>query len=190
MPLTKLQFKPGINREQTSYTNEGGWFDGDKIRFRAGFPEKIGGWEKKTNDQFLGTCRALHPWVALDQSKYMAVGTNIKYYIEEGGRYFDITPIRASFITIAVSSSVPEATGAVGQVRVEFESATVDIATVSAVGAVGVPEIVTDSLIVESLAATGVVGSVDIRFDQTDIVGKVGEVTVETVNGGNASVPV
>ena len=77
-----------------------------------------------------------------------------------------------------------------GQVRVEFESATVDIATVSAVGAVGVPEIVTDSLIVESLAATGVVGSVDIRFDQTDIVGKVGEVTVETVDGGNAIVPV
>lgn len=190
MPLTKLQFKPGVNREQTSYTNEGGWFDGDKIRFRAGFPEKIGGWEKKTDAQFLGTSRALHPWVALDQSKYMAVGTNIKYYIEEGGIYSDITPIRASFITIAVSPSVPEATGAVGQVRVEFGSATVDIEAAGAVGAVGVPEIVTDSLIVESLAATGVVGSVDIRFDQTDIVGKVGEVTVETVNGGSASVPV
>jgi hypothetical protein len=61
MPLTKLQFKPGINRETTSYSNEGGWFDMDKVRFRFGFPEKIGGWIKKTTTTFLGTCRALHP---------------------------------------------------------------------------------------------------------------------------------
>jgi hypothetical protein len=94
MPLTKLQFKPGINREVTSYSNEGGWFDMDKVRFRFGYPEKIGGWLKNTSAAFLGTCRALHPWVALDGSKYIGVGTHLKYYILEGGTYHDITPIR------------------------------------------------------------------------------------------------
>jgi len=96
MPLTKLQFRPGVNRETTSYTNEGGWFDGDKIRFRFGVPEKIGGWERATESTFLGTCRALKPFVALDGSQYMGLGTNLKYYIEEGGAYYDITPIRAT----------------------------------------------------------------------------------------------
>jgi hypothetical protein len=94
MPFLKLQFRPGINREITSYTNEGGWNDGDKIRFRFGFPEQIGGWQKLSSTTFLGTCRALHPWVALDSSKYLGVGTNLKYYIEFGGEYYDITPLR------------------------------------------------------------------------------------------------
>ena len=97
MPLTKLQFKPGINREVTSYSNEGGWFDGDKIRFRMGFPEKNRGLGKKSSSNaFLGTCRALHAWVALSGEKYLGVGTNLKYYINEGGEYKDITPIRLS----------------------------------------------------------------------------------------------
>lgn len=96
MPLTKLQFRPGINRETTSYANEGGWFDGDKIRFRFGVPEKIGGWESVTTNTFLGTCRALKPFVALSGSQYLGVGTNLKYYIESGGDYNDITPIRAT----------------------------------------------------------------------------------------------
>ena len=96
MPLTKLQFRPGVNRETTSYTNEGGWFDGDKIRFRFGVPEKIGGWERASQSTFLGTCRALKPFVALDSSRYMGLGTNLKYYIEEGGAYYDITPVRAT----------------------------------------------------------------------------------------------
>ena len=96
MPLTKLQFRPGINRETTSYTNEGGWFDGDKIRFRFGVPEKIGGWERATESTFLGTCRALKPFVALDGSRFMGLGTHLKYYIEEGGIYNDITPIRST----------------------------------------------------------------------------------------------
>jgi hypothetical protein len=94
MALTKLQFRPGVNRETTSYTNEGGWFDMDKVRFRFGFAEKIGGWIKSSSTNFLGTCRALHPWVALDGSSYLGVGTHLKYYINEGGAYYDITPIR------------------------------------------------------------------------------------------------
>jgi len=96
MPFTKLQFRPGVNKETTSYANEGGWFDTDKVRFRFGFPEKIGGWVKTTDKAFLGTCRALHPWVALDGSNYLGVGTHLKYYIEEGGGYNDITPIRST----------------------------------------------------------------------------------------------
>ena len=96
MPLTKLQFRPGINTETTSYANEGGWFDGDKIRFRFGVPEKIGGWQKLSGSTFLGTARAIKPFVALDSTRYNGLGTNLKYYIEEGGGYNDITPIRVT----------------------------------------------------------------------------------------------
>ena len=101
MPLTKLQFKPGINREVTSYSNEGGWFDMDKVRFRFGYPEKIGGWLKNSENNYLGTCRALHPWVALSGEKFIGVGTSVKYYINEGGQYYDVTPLRK---TVAASS--------------------------------------------------------------------------------------
>lgn len=96
MPLTKLQFRPGINREFTSYANEGGWSDGDKIRFHLGFPEKIGGWQKYSSQSYLGTARRLHNWVALDGSDFMGLGTNLKYYIEEGGAFNDITPVRST----------------------------------------------------------------------------------------------
>ena len=105
MPFTKLQFRPGVNRETTSYSNEGGWFDCDKVRFRFGFPEKIGGWEATSATYFLGTCRALHPWVALDGSRYLGVGTHLKYYINEGGGYSDITPIRETTAAGAVTFS-------------------------------------------------------------------------------------
>ena len=94
MPLTSLKFKPGINRESTSYSNEGGWFSCDKIRFRFGNAEKIGGWSTYSDNTFLGTCRALFSWVALDGTKYLGVGTNLKYYIADGGAYNDITPTR------------------------------------------------------------------------------------------------
>ena len=109
MPLTKLQFRPGINREITSYSNEGGWFDCDKVRFRYGFPEKIGGWLRLSATTFLGTCRAVHPWVALDGSRYLGVGTHLKYYINEGGGYSDITPLRdttaAGAVTFAAAAN-------------------------------------------------------------------------------------
>tara|TARA_R100000388_G_scaffold49786_1_gene37261 strand:- start:38 stop:2176 length:2139 start_codon:yes stop_codon:yes gene_type:complete len=96
MPLTKLQFRPGINQEVTSYSNEGGWRDCDKIRFRMGYPEKIGGWEKLSSSTYLGSARALHNWIALDGSNYLGVGTHLKYYIEEGLSFNDITPIRST----------------------------------------------------------------------------------------------
>ena len=96
MPLSKLQFRPGINKESTSYSNEGGWFDCDKVRFRAGFPEKIGGWAKKTPNSHLGVTRALHPWQTISLANYMGVGTNVKYYVLYGGAYYDVTPLRAT----------------------------------------------------------------------------------------------
>ena len=96
MPLTRLQFKAGINKETTSYSNEGGWFDCDKVRFRAGFPEKIGGWSKVSSNSFLGSARALHPWQTLSLSKFLGVGTNIKYYVESGQAFYDITPLRST----------------------------------------------------------------------------------------------
>lgn len=96
MPLQKLQFQPGINRETTSYTNEGGWFDCDKVRFRQGLPEKIGGWTKLGTSSFLGSCRALHPWRTLSLSGYLGVGTHLKYYVESGQEYYDCTPIRST----------------------------------------------------------------------------------------------
>ena len=108
MPLQKLQFKPGVNRETTSYTNEGGWFDSEKIRFRFGLPEKIGGWIKTTSNTFLGTCRALHNWVSLDGTLRTGVGTHLKYYLKEGTGFNDVTPLRvttsAGDVTFAASN--------------------------------------------------------------------------------------
>jgi hypothetical protein len=96
MPLVKVQFKPGVNRESTSYADEGSWFNSDLIRFRKGRPEKMGGWERLSSNVIQGTGRSLHVWAALDGSKYMGLGTETKVYIEEGGSYNDITPIRTT----------------------------------------------------------------------------------------------
>jgi hypothetical protein len=94
MPLRKLQFKPGVNKENTRYTTEGGWYDCDKVRFRQGTPEKIGGWQQISNERFQGVCRNLINWVTLIGYNLMGVGTNLKYYVELGGAYTDITPLR------------------------------------------------------------------------------------------------
>ena len=94
MPLQKLQFRPGVNREGTTLANEGGWYDCDKVRFRSGYPEKIGGWAVLTYTTFIGTCRSLWNWVTLKAFDLMGVGTEKKFYIEYGSTYYDITPIR------------------------------------------------------------------------------------------------
>ena len=96
MPLLKVNFKPGVNRETTSYGDENGWFNSDLIRFRKGRPEKMGGWSRLSSGIIDGVGRSLHTWAALDGSKYMGLGTETKVYIEEGGGYNDITPIRAT----------------------------------------------------------------------------------------------
>jgi len=96
VPLTKLSFRPGINRDNTSFSNEGGWFDSDKTRFHLGFPQKIGGWVKKSAYSFLGACRSLHSWVNLSGTLLTGVGTRSKFYIDQGGYFWDITPLRTT----------------------------------------------------------------------------------------------
>jgi len=94
MPLQKLLFKPGVNREKTSYANEGRWYESDKVRFRQGLPEKIGGWQRISSTTFQGVCRSLWNWVTLGSVNLIGVGTHLKFYLEQGGGYNDITPIR------------------------------------------------------------------------------------------------
>jgi len=92
MPFIKLQFKPGVNRDQTDYSNEGGWYECDKIRFRSGYPEKIGGWLKSSPTAFAGVCRQMWNWITSYSDDFLALGTNERIYIEAGGVYYDITP--------------------------------------------------------------------------------------------------
>jgi hypothetical protein len=96
MPLQKILFKPGVNRENTRYTTEGGWYECNKIRFRQGNPEKIGGWTQYSNNTFLGVCRSLWNWVTLSNLNLIGVGTNLKFYLTAGNAYYDITPIRST----------------------------------------------------------------------------------------------
>jgi len=97
MTMQKLQFKPGVNRDQSNYTNEGGWYAGDKIRFRSGQPQKLGGWVKGTAQVLIGVCRQLFTWITSVSENYMAVGTNKKLYIDAGANLYDITPLAATY---------------------------------------------------------------------------------------------
>jgi hypothetical protein len=106
MPLQKLQFRPGVNREGTSLSNEGGWYDCDKVRFRSGYPEKIGGWAALSYTTFLGFCRSLWNWITLKQYNLLGVGTNLKFYVENGGIYYDITPIRETNLNSTTFAAV------------------------------------------------------------------------------------
>lgn len=96
MPLQKLQFKPGVDRENTRYTAEGQWYETDKVRFRRGMPEKIGGWQRVSANTYLGVARSLLNWITLGKNNLVSVGTNIKYYLERGGAYYDITPVETT----------------------------------------------------------------------------------------------
>ena len=132
MPLQKFLFKPGINKETTAYTNEGGWFDANLVRFRKGLPEKIGGWQKYSDTAFVSRGRALHAWVTLNSSKFVGLGATQKYYLLEGVSYNDITPVRkTSTNSITFSATNGDATltvtdashGAVQNDFVTFDSA-------------------------------------------------------------------
>jgi hypothetical protein len=105
MPFLKLKFRPGINRDTTNYANEGGWFECDKIRFFSNYPQKIGGWVETTPERFVGTCRQFWNWITSFTDNLLALGTNEKVYIEVGGQFYDITPLRETFTTSSTPSS-------------------------------------------------------------------------------------
>ena len=106
MPFIKLNFKPGLNKDQSNYSNEGGWWECDKIRFRSGYPEKLGGWVKYTVQTLIGVCRQMFVWVTSFSDNLMALGTNKKVYLEAGGNLFDITPIRQTTVNTASFAAV------------------------------------------------------------------------------------
>ena len=109
MPLSKIQLKPGINKEGTRYSAEEGWNDSDKVRFRKGLPEKIGGWKKLSDNTFQGIARSIHTWRTLANKLYIGIGTHLKFYIESGGDYNDITPLRKATITLAADPIITTA---------------------------------------------------------------------------------
>jgi hypothetical protein len=122
MPFIKLQFKPGVNRDQTDYSNEGGWYECDKIRFRSGYPQKIGGWTKAAPTAFIGVCRQMWNWITTYSDNFLALGTNERVYIEAGGNYYDITPFNTALsgsntfatangtkvVTVTTGTAIPE----------------------------------------------------------------------------------
>jgi len=126
MPLQKILFKPGVNREQTRYSTEGGWYESDKVRFRQGLPEKIGGWQRISTATFQGVCRSLWNWVTLGSVNLLGMGTNLKFYLEEGAAYNDITPLRATvaltdpFATVSGSPIVTVTDAAGGYLDGDF----------------------------------------------------------------------
>ena len=158
MPLTKLQFKPGVVKDTTAYSNEGGWVDSDKVRFRFGYPEKLGGWQNKTpSDTFFGTPRSLHAWQSLEGVQYVGMGTTKKYYIESGGIFNNITPIRFS-VNLPVEVTGLSATLSLGNetVRAEpFQSALLQAQ--SGLGSVDVLFIQTLSAGVPAVSSVGTV---------------------------------
>lgn len=111
MPLQKLQFKPGVNRDQTNYTNEGGWYECDKIRFRSGYPQKMGGWLRYSTQSLAGICRQVFNWITTASDNYLALGTSKKLYLEAGQIVYDITPIRETFTTTATDNCFTTANG-------------------------------------------------------------------------------
>ena len=126
MPLIKPVFRPGVNRENTQYYTEGGWYQSDKIRFRQGSPEKIGGWTQYSAATFLGVCRTLWNWITLAQQNFVALGTNLKFYVTTGGAYYDITPVRkvstltSPFTAVAGSTNITVTATAHGALLGDF----------------------------------------------------------------------
>jgi len=191
VPITSLKFRPGINKETTSYSNKGGWNDCDKVRFRFGYPEKLGGWEKYSGSTFLGTSRSLHAWANLQGNNYLGLGTEIKFYIEESQGYNDITPLRRKVVS--------------GEVVFDLGGLTVTAATSGNAGTSQVGTVVVDPEQVVSVRSTNpennlrilgttAVGTVTVEAIQRPVTanlfatGQIGTVTVEDTRNETISV--
>lgn len=137
MPLKKIVFKPGVNKENTRYTTEGGWYECDKVRFRQGSPEKIGGWIQISAARFLGICRSLFNWVTLGGLNLIGIGTNLKFYVERGNQYYDITPLRATTAAGDVTFAASNGSSTITVTDNSFGSTTGDFVTFSGAVSLG-----------------------------------------------------
>jgi len=124
VPLQKLQFKPGVNRDQTNYTNEGGWYECDKIRFRSGYPQKIGGWLRYGTVTLIGICRQMFNWITTLGDNYLAMGTSKKVYIEAGEEFYDITPLQHTSTTLGAAAGPFTATTGSAVLSVSYSTDT------------------------------------------------------------------
>lgn len=181
MPLKKILFKPGVDKENTRYTTEGGWYDCDKIRFRAGTPEKIGGWQRTSNNTFLGTCRTIFPWITLASISYNAVGTNLKFYVESGGGYYDITPLRTTTAAGAITFAATNGSALITVTNVAHGAQTGDFVTFS--GAVTLGGVITASVLNKEYQITEVINA-----NTYTITAAVAANASDTGNGGAAVV--
>ena len=197
MPLSKILFKPGVNKENTRYTTEGGWYDCDKIRFRQGNPEKIGGWTQYASTTFTGVCRSLWNWATLAGDNLVGVGTNLKFYILKGNDYYDITPIRK---TVTLTNPFTATNGSAVITVAENNHGCVDgdFVTYSGAGIVGLGGNITAAVLTGAFQLTYVNDNVytitvGATANATDVAGSPGGGTVvtqyETNTGPAAQVP-
>ena len=187
MPLTKLTFQPGINKEMTDLMDKGGWADGNLVRFRKGLPEKIGGWTKNTSNTFLGACRALLAWVSLSSTRFLGLGTNLKYYVKEGSNFDDITPIRSTTGAGDVTFSAVDGDATITVSDTAHGAVQNDFVTFS--GAVSLGGNITDTVLNQEYQIATIVDSDSYTIEAKDTSG----VTVtadasDTGNGGSSTV--
>jgi len=180
MPLTVFNFKAGINKEETDYSNENGWVDGNFIRFRKGRPEKIGGWERLTSSTFFGSARALHSWISLGGSRYLGIGTTQKYYVEEGQAYNDITPIRAT-TTNGITFSATNGSSTITATDSSHGAVTGDFLTIA--GAVSLGGLVTAAVLNQEYQILLVTGANTFTITAKDTSGNI--VTANSSDNSN-----
>jgi hypothetical protein len=197
MPLSKILFKPGVNKENTRYTTEGGWYECDKIRFRQGNPEKIGGWTQYASTTFLGVCRSLWNWSTLAGDNLVGVGTNLKFYILKGGIYYDITPIRKT-VTLTNPFTATNGSDVLTVSEVDHGCVDGDFVTYSGAGIVGLGGNITAAVLTGTFQITYVNDdvytiTVGATANATDVSGSPGGGSVvtqyETNTGPAAQVP-
>ena len=180
MPLAKYVFKPGINKEGTNYSNEGGWFDADKVRFRKGRPERIGGWVKNTVNSFIGTCRKLYNYKASNGSNYTILGTHQKLYVKEGNVIHDVTPIRKTS-TNSITFAATNGSSTITATDSNHGAVNGDFVTLS--GAVSLGGLITAAVLNQEYQIDTVTGTNTYTFTAKDTSGS--EVTANSSDSGN-----
>tara|TARA_R110000824_G_scaffold76159_1_gene193063 strand:- start:1004 stop:2869 length:1866 start_codon:yes stop_codon:yes gene_type:complete len=180
MPLAKYIFTPGINREGTNYSNENGWYDADKVRFRKGRPERIGGWDKSSINSFIGTCRKLHPYKAIDGDNFIILGTHQKLYVLNGNVYYDITPIRAT-TTNGITFAATNGSSTLTVTDDDHGAVTGDFVTIA--GAVSLGGLITAAVLNQEYQISLVIGTDTYQIEAKDTDGDA--VTANASDSGN-----